>query len=123
MVVWTDSPRARAARKTNLQLILSQHDCRCPTCGRNGNCKLQTLSRNMNILDTTYDKEVIEKKYTDPESPILRHSSKCIKCMRCIQVCEKIQGMRIWQLAGTGGRTTVDIRNNLPLSQIGRAHV
>ena len=41
--------------------------------------------------------------------PVIREASKCIKCMRCIQVCDKIQGMHIWDVVGTGSRTTVDV--------------
>ena len=48
----------------------------------------------------------------DLSVPIVREASKCIKCMRCIQVCDKIQGMHIWDVAGTGSRTTVDVSYN-----------
>lgn len=47
MVVKTNSPRVRNARKTNVELILSQHNCRCATCTRNGSCKLQSISRDL----------------------------------------------------------------------------
>ena len=42
MVVFTNSPKARSVRKSNVELILSQHDCLCATCVRSGNCPLQT---------------------------------------------------------------------------------
>ena len=48
----------------------------------------------------------------DLSVPIVREASKCIKCMRCVQVCDKIQGMNIWDVAGTGSRTTVDVSYN-----------
>lgn len=41
--------------------------------------------------------------------PVIREASKCIKCMRCIQACDKIQGMHIWDVVGTGSRTTLDV--------------
>ena len=44
--------------------------------------------------------------------PLFHDYNKCIKCMRCIQVCDKIQAMHIWDVAGTGGRTTVDVSGN-----------
>jgi NADH-quinone oxidoreductase subunit G len=44
MIVYTDSTRARKVRRDNIRLILSQHDCHCPTCARSGNCSLQTLA-------------------------------------------------------------------------------
>ena len=49
MVIRTNSPRVRQARKTNLRLILSQHDSNCTVCVRSGNCELQKLSHDLNI--------------------------------------------------------------------------
>ena len=54
MEIYTNSPRVRQARKTNLQLILSQHDCRCATCIRSGKWSLQKLANDMNLLGTPY---------------------------------------------------------------------
>ena len=45
MVIHTNSPRVRQARRTNVQLILSQHDCRCAVCVRSGNCSLATTGQ------------------------------------------------------------------------------
>ena len=111
MVVYTDSPRARKARRTNLQLILSQHDCHCPTCVRNGNCALQSLAAEMNILEQPY-KDDVDFGEWDKTMPLIRNESKCIKCMRCVQVCDKIQGLKIWDVSGTGGRTSVNVSLN-----------
>lgn len=108
MVISTDSPRARRARRVNLQLILSEHDCHCPTCVRNGNCVLQTLASAMNILEIPY-KDQVRTGNWDRSVPLIRNENKCIKCMRCIQVCDKIQSVHIWDVVGTGGRTTVDV--------------
>jgi NADH-quinone oxidoreductase subunit G len=111
MVILTDSPRARKARRANVQLILSQHDCLCPTCARSGNCSLQELANDLNILEVPYKSDVDQGEW-DRTAPLIRNESKCIKCMRCIQTCDKIQALGIWDLAGTGGRTTVDVSHN-----------
>ncbi len=116
MVVHTDSTRARRARRTNLQLILSQHDCHCPTCARSGNCRLQSLANDLNILDQPYKTEYSLGEW-DRSAPLIRNESKCIKCMRCIQVCDKIQGLNIWDVANTGSRTTVDVSRNRSIRQ------
>ena len=116
MVVHTDSTRARRARRTNLQLILSQHDCHCPTCTRSGNCSLQSLANSLNILDQPYKSEYSPGEW-DRSAPLIRNESKCIKCMRCIQVCDKIQGLGVWDLANTGSRTTVDVSQNRTIRQ------
>lgn len=111
MVIHTNSPRVRQARRTNLRLILSQHDSNCTTCIRNGNCALQRLSNYLNIHYQPYRVNP-ERTYVDLTVPVVREASKCIKCMRCVQICDKVQGMKIWDLAGTGSRTTVDVSYN-----------
>ena len=114
MVIRTNSPRVRQARKTNLRLILSQHDSNCTVCVRSGNCELQKLSHDLNIHYQPYQVQP-ERSRVDLDVPVVREASKCIKCMRCVQVCDKIQGMKIWDVAGTGGRTTVDVSYNRSL--------
>lgn len=111
MVIYTNSPRVREARRTNVELILSQHDCYCATCVRSGNCSLQTLSNDLGILDLPYHRELPYSPW-NRDFPLIRDFSKCIKCMRCIQVCDKIQGVHIWDVANTGSRTTVDVTLN-----------
>ncbi len=108
MVIRTNSPRVRQARKTNLRLILSQHNSNCTVCVRSGNCELQKLSHDLNIHYQPYQVQ-LERSKVDLSAPIVREASKCIKCMRCIQICDKVQGMHIWDLTGTGSRTTVDV--------------
>ena len=116
MVIRTSSPRVRQARRTNLRLILSQHDTSCPTCIRNGNCELQRLSADLNIHSQPYVVKP-ERTVIDWEAPVIREAGKCIKCMRCVQVCDKIQDMHIWDVAGTGSRTTVDVSMNRLLKE------
>ncbi len=116
MSIHTHTPRVSQARRTNLRLILSQHNSSCTTCVRSGNCELQRLSRDLNIHYQTYDVQP-ERSRLDLSVPIVREAGKCIKCMRCIQVCDKIQGMNIWGVAGTGSRTTVDVNNARSLKE------
>ena len=111
MVIHTNSPRVRQARKTNLRLILSQHNSNCTVCVRSGNCALQKLSHDLNIHYQPYEVRP-ERSNVDLSTPIVREASKCIKCMRCVQICDKVQGMHIWDVVGTGSRTTVDVSYN-----------
>ena len=106
MSILTNSPKVQSARKTNVELILSQHDYRCATCVRNGNCNLQDLAKDLNIIEIPYETE-IEYQPWDHSFPLIRDAAKCIKCMRCVQVCDKIQGMNIWDIVNTGKRTSV----------------
>ena len=111
MQVLTNSPRVRETRRTNVQLLLSQHDCHCATCVRSGNCSLQTIAGNLNILDIPYQKKVAPTRW-NRAFPLQRDAAKCIKCMRCIQICDKVQTLNIWDVAATGSRTTVDVSLN-----------
>lgn len=111
MVVTTNSPKVRASRKTNVELILSQHDARCATCVRSGNCSLQEISNDLGIIDNPY-KENIPLAHWNDDFPLIRDYEKCIKCMRCIEICDKIQGLNVWDMSKTGSRTTVDVSHN-----------
>ncbi|MCQ2554528.1 MAG: [FeFe] hydrogenase, group A [Clostridia bacterium] len=108
MVVYTNNPRVRRARKLNLQLILSQHDGNCTTCVRSGNCELQKLANDFNVKNIPFELDVPENEW-DFDAPLIKQNSKCIKCMRCIQICDKVQGLEIWDVVGSGGRTTVGL--------------
>ncbi|MGN1014015.1 MAG: [FeFe] hydrogenase, group A [Butyricicoccus sp.] len=111
MVVHTNSPRARQARRINVELILSQHDGTCSTCVRSGNCRLQSVANDLGILRNPYQQDLPVGKWTTT-FPLYRDSKKCIKCMRCVQYCEKIQGLGVWELTGSGSRATIDISYN-----------
>lgn len=117
MVIHTNSPKAMEARRTNVKLILSQHDSNCAVCIRSGNCSLQRLANDLGILEVPFEKEIPENNW-DRKFPLQRNAAKCIKCMRCIQVCDKIQDLHIWDVASTGSRTTVDVSGNRVISEV-----
>ena len=116
MAVRTNSDRVKRTRRVNLRLILSQHDANCPLCIRNGNCTLQELARDNNLIYNPYPKNIPNKPWSI-SNYIIRDESKCVKCMRCIQVCDKVQSMNIWDVTGTGSRTTVGISLNRKLAE------
>ena len=116
MVVYTNSPRVREARRVNLRLLLSQHDTQCTKCTRSGNCKLQQLTTDYNLLGDHYVKD-LKKTPDDYSNPIVRVTNRCVRCMRCVQICDKVQSMNIWDLIGTGSRTDVGVRNFRTLAE------
>ena len=111
MVINTNSERARKARKINVELILSDHNANCPHCLKSGNCTLQSLANDLGLLIPEYH-NVARKMNWHRDLPIVRDDSKCIKCMRCVQICENVQGLGIWTILGTGARTTIGVKNN-----------
>ena len=121
MEVYTNTLRALVARRNNVQLILSQHDCNCATCVRSGNCTLQKLAADMNIIENPYETKLPANNW-NPKLPVIRTASKCVQCFRCIAVCEKIQGMSVWDFLGTGSRATVGVRGGKKLDEVNCAY-
>lgn len=116
MQIYTNSPKVRKTRRINVELILSDHDCKCATCVRSGNCSLQKIANDLGILEVPYE-NIAEVSRWNYKVPLIRDASKCIKCMRCIQVCDKIQGMNVWDITGSGYRTTVGVSHNDPIEE------
>ena len=114
MVVFTNSPRVREARNVNIQLILSEHDCYCTTCVRSGTCQLQKVANDLNIFRNVYETR-IERNKPHGDFPLVRDAGRCIKCMRCVQVCDKIQALNVWEVQNTGSRTTVAVKEHKKL--------
>ena len=116
MEIYTNSPKVREIRKMNVQLILSQHDGHYATCVRSGNCSLQSISNNLGIIDVPF-REELEKTSWNMDFPLIRDNTKCIKCMRCIQICDKVQSLSVWDVVNTGSRTTVNVSGNRPIEE------
>ena len=117
MEVVTNSPRLRKIRRINVELILSDHKSECTSCVKSGNCSLQALANDLGIIRSPFVENTAEKSRWDTKLPLIRDASKCIKCMRCIQICEKVQSLGVWDLRGTGHRTTVGTRDNLDFQE------
>ncbi|MCI8535674.1 MAG: 2Fe-2S iron-sulfur cluster binding domain-containing protein [Hungatella sp.] len=96
MEIWTNSPKVLKSRKKTLQLLLSNHERKCLSCVRSGNCELQQLSKELGVDDEAYyDGEKTSSCIDDSAAHMLRDNSKCILCRRCIAVCEKTQGIGV----------------------------
>jgi len=84
-------------RRSTLELILSNHPNACLTCDRNGECELQKLAADFNINQESIKRYVREIPPDTSTGSIVIDFTKCIKCGRCIQVCQEIQD--VWALS------------------------
>lgn len=117
MRILTNSPRVRLARRENMMLLLSQHNSSCTTCTRSGNCTLQSVAVDLGVIDFPYPK-IIDPSDWPMDFPLIRDNSKCIRCMRCIQECEKVQASSIWGLANRATHTRVDVAGGLDIRDV-----
>lgn len=92
MVVRTHTPRVLNARRTVMELILSNHPNECLTCSKNGYCDLQTVAHDLGIRKISYPGEMSKFKL-DVSPAIVRNMDKCIACRRCEEVCNTIQSV------------------------------
>ncbi len=109
MVVKTNTPAVREARKTNLELILSNHDRKCLTCERSQNCELQKLCKDMGVEDGARFDGAKTEHTIDLSSPsIVRDNDKCIVCRRCVGACANVQKIGVIGAVKRGFRTSIE---------------
>ena len=101
MVIKTNTDELYKTRRMMLQLILSNHNKSCLMCTRNGNCELQKLAIEFNIDELDFP-GTKNGKIDDLSPSIVRDTSKCILCKRCVSVCKKVQGVSAIALGGRG---------------------
>ncbi|HIU48182.1 MAG TPA: iron hydrogenase small subunit [Candidatus Avimonoglobus intestinipullorum] len=114
--VLTHSPKVKAARKSTLELLLSNHDRQCLTCVRNKNCELQTLSDELGITDIAYEGERNEYDIDDLSPSIVRDNNKCILCRRCVNVCKNVQTVGVIDATERGFKTKIACAFDSPLA-------
>ena len=91
MVVHTNTPDIMDARRTILDLIISNHVKECLTCVRSGNCELQELAIRFNVNNIEYAGENKKHEIDDKSPSIIRDPNKCVLCRRCVGACKKVQ--------------------------------
>jgi len=102
MKVTTNSRNVREARKFVVELLISEHCGECKTCVRNDDCELQALARELGVFDVTYEGERLKTHIDDSTPALVRDSGKCIKCRRCMTVCNEMQGVGSLAAQGRG---------------------
>lgn len=108
MEVFTNTPKVLKSRKKTLQLILSNHDRRCLSCVRSGNCELQKLCKDLGVEDESlYDGEKLNFPLDESAAHMVRDNNKCILCRRCSAVCSKTQAVGVIGANERGFKTNI----------------
>ena len=115
MVVRTNTKQLIETKKTILKLILSNHNKSCLTCIRNTNCELQSLAKKFGIEEIEYEGKMTKKIYDDSSPCIVRDTSKCILCRRCVNVCKNVQGVSAIEIMNRGFESYVGVAQNMEI--------
>lgn len=107
MEVFTHSKRALEARRNTVELILSNHSKNCLSCSRNQNCELQTLAKEVGARDDVFSGVKTKPTYDAVSTGIVRDTSKCVLCGRCVNTCQKVQGLGILNYINRGFETKI----------------
>ncbi|MCG0275228.1 MAG: [FeFe] hydrogenase, group A [Thermosediminibacteraceae bacterium] len=118
MEVFTNTPAVREARKVTLELLLSDHNMECPTCVRNLNCELQKLAEELGIRSIRFTGEKHKAIYDDFSPSIVRDTSKCILCRRCVSTCHNVQGVGVISPNHRGFETTIAPVYDMSLAEV-----
>lgn len=119
MEVITNSQKVFEARRTNLQLLLSNHRRECLSCIRSTSCELQKLCRDYGVDDENRFEGLKTASNLDKSAThMVRDSSKCVLCRRCIAVCDKIQGAAVIGVNKRGFNTTIETAFAAPLNSV-----
>jgi len=117
MEIFTNTEKVRAARKMNLELVLSAHNKQCLSCIRSTTCELQKLCNEYKVDENYFHSDKKEYPIDDSSVSIIRDNSKCILCRRCVAACNKLQGIGAIGMVNRGYDSVVESPNGLKLAE------
>ncbi len=118
MVVKTNTPAVREARRINMELLLSNHDRSCLTCVRSGSCELQTLSEELGVRELPFEGHRTKWPLDTSSVSIQRDPNKCILCRRCVAACHNVQKVGVIGATNRGFDTIVETAYGKPLADV-----
>ncbi len=118
MIIRTNTPKVRNARKDIVALLVSEHNTQCTTCYRSMNCELQSLSAEYNIDNNRYLSILKPNISIDRSSwSIEKDDSKCVRCQRCVRTCAELQHVNALTVSGKGKDMKISTFMELPLNE------
>ncbi|MBN1624240.1 MAG: iron hydrogenase small subunit [Clostridia bacterium] len=115
MVIKTNTPRAVKARRTMVELLLSDHPKDCLTCEKNQQCDLQKLAANLGVREIEYTGAQSTYEKDNSSYSIFRNLDKCVLCRRCETMCNEVQTCGILSGMDRGFETVVGPAFGLPM--------
>lgn len=117
MEIFTNTEKVRAARKTNLELVLSAHEKKCLSCVRSTSCELQKLCQEYGVEDSAFGgrEDAFPIEASGPS--IVRDNNKCILCRRCVAACKNMQGIGVIEAKNRGFDTVIGCEFDKPLAE------
>ena len=107
MEITISSPRAVEARRTSVELLLSNHSMKCQQCAKNGNCELLRVAKITGAREDKYTGEKTPVTVDELTPSIVRDTSKCILCGRCIARCSSAHGLGVLGYENRGFKAIV----------------
>jgi bidirectional [NiFe] hydrogenase diaphorase subunit len=107
MEVRTDTPRLREYRRMIIELLLTERNHVCSVCVANHHCELQDLAVQLGVDHVRFE-------YLHPQLPVdISHElfgidhNRCVLCTRCVRVCDEVEGVHTWDVAGRGVQSMI----------------
>ncbi|WP_304226093.1 NADH-dependent [FeFe] hydrogenase, group A6 [Gracilinema caldarium] len=117
MKVVTHDPEIIQVRRTVVELILSNHPNDCLQCPRNGNCELQQLAAEFGIREVPFKNIVKDLPIDDSNPSIVLNPEKCVRCGRCVKVCQEMQNVWAIEFLGRGINGRIASAADVPLGE------
>jgi len=117
MSIITHDPEIVEVRRTVLELILSSHPSECLQCPRNQNCELQKIAADFGIREMPFDYKIHELQIDESTPSLTLNPRNCIKCGRCVHVCQDMQNVWALEFVGRGDTMKIAAAGDAPLGE------
>ena len=104
MIVHTDTPVVHEARKSMVELLLTNHPLDCPVCDKGGECELQDMTFAYGLGESRFTEEKVHVDEAQWSPVVFYDAPRCILCYRCVRICDEGMGVKA---LGVGNRGVI----------------